>query len=220
MEGWVSKMTNNQDLTELISQWACGINVSGKMGKKVLQPSLANSLRLSGYLCDEEDQSGLLKGGMPVWRNKNNGEVEPTISRRRIDIIVYRQSRLVALIETESDLNDLRASGVTRRNGHYDVASIARSSCGTHFDSYKSLERMASAAFFWNQSVISGRYPLPAEATAALEAIKSDDSADHNPAGIPLYLITGASRFLDSKILAPRLRSLSAHLISVLEARD
>jgi hypothetical protein len=72
--------------------------------------------------------------------------------RRKIDIVVRAGQQPIALIEIESDLNDLKKSGVTNRNGHYDVFSIAKSADGAYFDSYKPLERMAAAAFYFGSS--------------------------------------------------------------------
>src|ERR1700675_3941689 len=46
-----------------------------------------------------------------------------------------------------------------RRDRHYDVWSIDRNEDGTYFDSYKSLERMAAAAFYWYLFRKTGRYP-------------------------------------------------------------
>ena len=62
--------------------------------------------------------------------------------------MIRKQGSVVCLIETESDLNDLREQGVSGRSGHYDVLSVARRDDGTWFHSYKSLERMAAAAWY------------------------------------------------------------------------
>lgn len=206
-------------LHQLISDWASGIKVVGKTGKSLLRPSLSEALRRAGFLVDEEDESRLLQANMPVWRSKETWQIEPTKSRRRIDIVVYRDSRLVALIETESDLNDLRLPpAVTRRNGHYDVASISQSDDGKYFNSYKSIERMAAAAFFLHISQVSGKYPTAEEAQTALQDIQSDKPGQHNPSGLALYLVSGSSRPQDHEILVPRLRSLGATLISISNA--
>ena len=127
--------------------------------------------------------------------------------------MVYKNRDLVALIETESDLNDLRVDGVTKRNGHYDVASIAKTKDGTHFNSYNSLERMASAAFYWSVLRGTGRYPSPLDAVRMLEGVMSDDSKDHNPGQVPLFLVSGLCRRQDPVILSRRLESLGAQLI-------
>jgi hypothetical protein len=205
----------SNEITELINNWAAKMNVAGKMGRKVLQPSLAMALRAAGFRADEEDQACVLQPGMPVWRNKEDATIEPTALRRRVDIVVYRDNRMVAMIETESDLNDLRPSGITRRNGHYDVWSIARAGNDEYFDSYKSLERMAAAAFYWDKLRRTGQYPSAADATMLLGCVHSDQPSDHNPGAIPLILVSGSCRGPDEKILVPRLRSLGASLICV-----
>jgi len=212
-------MTAGPDLSSLISRWAQTVDGKGKVGKSLLQPSLAAALRDAGFTADEEDQGRMLRPGMPVWRNKATGLVEPTPSRRRIDIVVYWQSTLAALIETESDLNDLRTVGITRRNGHYDVASIAQDSQGRPFDSYKSIERMAAAAFYWHLARTDGQYPGVDQATSRLMSLRSDDDKDHNPDQIPLYLVTGSCRAMDREILEPRLRALGARLFCVNSTR-
>jgi hypothetical protein len=203
------------EIAEVISAWATKTKVSGKSGKRQLQPSLAIALREAGFTADEEDQGQILRSGMPVWRSKDDQTIEPTSGRRRVDIVVYRDSNPTALIETESDLNDLRLSGVTRRNGHYDVWSIARTAAGTYFDSYKSLERMAAAAFYWNTFKKTGRYPSVDEAVQSLEAVRSNERSKHNPGHLALFLVSGTCRAQDNATLAPRLGSLGAQLICV-----
>ena len=150
---------------------------------------------------------------MPVWRSKESDGVTPTKRRRRVDIVVYRGEQLIAMVETESDLNDLRKEGVTRRNGHYDVASIARGDDGAYFNSYKSLERLAAAAFYWHVQHVSGNYPSPDQAVAMLDQISSDDPGIHNPGSVPLFLVSGFCRQQDPVILDRRLKSLAAVLI-------
>ncbi len=204
-------------ISELISQWAKSVTVEGKSGTRLLQPSLAGVLRAGGFVADEEDSRQVLRAGMPVWRSKESGQVEPTTNRRRIDIVVYDDSRLVALVETESDLNDLRSSGVTRRSGHYDVASIARAESGTYFDSYKSLERMAAAAYYHHVQATSGEYPSSDAGVRSLASLRSSEPAIHNPSGLALILVSGTCRAGDRGILAPRLASLGAELVCVSE---
>src|ERR1051326_2378707 len=75
-------------------------------------------------------------------RDKNNEQIEARRGRRKIDISAYWDTKPIAFIETESDLDDLRDVEVTRRNGHYDVFSIAKSASGAYFHSYKSLEHL------------------------------------------------------------------------------
>lgn len=182
--------------------------IEGKCGRKLLQPLIAEELNRAGFDADIEDKRGLLGAALPVWRDKRTEQIEVTRGRRKIDIVVYRDAKPIALIETESDLDDLRQVGVTRRNGHYDVFSIARSATGAYFHSYKSLERMAAAAFYLNAQTGS-----VAAAVNFLASVRSDDSSDHNPAGLGPYLVSGTCRALDERILTPRLRSLKAELI-------
>ena len=201
------------DISNSIVGCIANLNVSAKAGKSLLQPTVALALRKAGFTADEEDSGQLLRSGMPVWRSKDDNTVVPTKGRRRVDIVVYRNSDLVALIETESDLNDLRVNGVTKRNGHYDVASVARGNDGTYFNSYNSIERMAAAAFYWDALCRNGFYPSPQRAVEMLEAVMSDESRDHNPGQIPLFLVSGFCRRHDREILSRRLTSLGAILI-------
>jgi hypothetical protein len=209
------RMDAEADIAQVISIWAAKTKVRGKSGKRQLQPTLAIALREAGFAADEEDQGQILRPGMPVWRSKEDQTIEPTTGRRRVDIVVHRDTTPLALIETESDLNDLRSSGVTRRNGHYDVWSIARTASGAYFDSYKSLERMAAAAFYWHLFQKKGRYPSVSEATQSLEALRSNERREHNPGNLPLFLISGSCRAQDKIILGPRLQCLGAELVCV-----
>ena len=193
-----------------------GLSVIGKLGAKVIQPRLAEGLKKLGYEVDVEDAKGLLRERIPVWRSKDGTcQVVETARRRRVDIVVYKNERLVALIEVESDLNDLRAVGVTKRNGHYDVASISKNSDRQYFDSYNSIERMSTAAYCWHEWIASGAHPSPDEVKTKLEAIASDDPADHNPGRVPLFLVSGTCRAVDHRVLKRRLDSLGATLICV-----
>lgn len=212
-------MSSSDEILRSIRGSVSGLAISGKVGKSLLQPAIANGLGQSGFEVDVEDKAGLLPGGLPVWRSKDDGTVVPTKGRRRLDIVVYHDQKPVALIETESDLNDLRVAGVTRRNSHYDVASIARHADGGHFDSYNSIERMACAAFYWHMRSHLGCYPSPEQAVAMLEEIEADDPYVHNPAGLALVLVGGCCRPQDEGIIARRLRSLSATLMCARGAR-
>lgn len=187
------------------------LSIRGKCGKLLLQPTIAAELSAAGYTADVEDTKLLLCAGLPVWRSKDNGDVEATLARRLVDIVVYDHGRLVALIETESDLNDLRGLGVTKRSGHYDVWSIARSESADFFHSYKSLERMAATAFYVS---LQGK-PNRDEAVAKLSAVRSNVPRDHNPLGIHLFLVSGKCRSADHEVLASRLQSLDAELVCV-----
>jgi hypothetical protein len=150
---------------------------------------------------------------MPVWRDKLGEEIAPTMGRRKIDIVVYDGALPVALIEIESDLDDLRDSGISTRNGHYDVFSIAKSASGAYFHSYKSLERMAAAGIYFDQFQREEKYPDAKSAVRRLEVIRSDNASDHNPSRLPMFLVSGTCRPGDGEILQARLRSLDAELI-------
>ena len=211
-------MSTAKEILEVIKGSVKGKRTSGKMGKSYLQPTIAAALRTAGFNADEEDTAKLLPPRMPVWRSKDNHEVEETIVRRRVDIVVYKDGQLAAMIEAESSLGDLRVSGVSRRNGHYDVESIAKNADGGYFDSYKSLERMATAAFSWSIFCKTGAHPSPHQAQALLEAVRSDDTKLHNPANVPLFLVSGLCRKIDETILSRRIKSLSATLVCVSDA--
>ncbi len=192
------------DVVRLIQEAVSNIPIHGKVGQRFLQPRIAQVLAAAGYDVDAEDKLGFFPPAHSAWRDKTTGAVVATSVRRRIDLVVRKAESLVALIEVESDLNDLREDGVSGRSGHYDVFSVARRADGAWFDSYKSLERMASAAWY-----ATGR------SQAALEDLASDNNRDHNPLSIGLILVTGSSRASDRRILDPRLHALGACLISV-----
>ena len=135
-------------ILQLIRSGTASMPISGKVGQRLLQPKIAQVLSASGYDVDVEDTRGFFPPGLPAWRDKQTFEVVPTSGRRRIDLVVRKNEEVVALIEAESDLNDLREHGVSGRSGHYDVFSIASQADGTWFDSYKSLERLAAAAWY------------------------------------------------------------------------
>jgi hypothetical protein len=206
-------VTDDKEIGDIIRVALHGLTISGKTGQKTLQPMIAKAINNGGYCADMEDKGIFLPAQMPVWRSKDDGKIETTKARRKIDIVVRRDGNTVALVETESDLNDLKLNGITKRNGHYDVLSIARAANGKHFNSYKSLERMAAAAYYSYLNDISNGVSC-LEATARIEAVQSDKSSDHNPMAISLFLVTGLSRRQDVEILTPRLLSLNAQLIS------
>ncbi len=208
-------MSDRDTLLTLIGSAVAEIPISGKCGRDILQGAIARHLEGSGLTADTEDTRQLLRAQMPVWRSRDSGAVEPTSARRKIDIVVYSGAIVVGLIETESDLNDLRAVGTTRRNGHYDVFSVARAANGAHFDSYKSVERMASAAFYHWQQTKNGVYPSPQHGVTLLEGIRSNAASDHNPSGLTLILVSGMCRAGDASILRRRLISLGADLLCV-----
>lgn len=196
--------TEADGILQWVERGTAGAIAEGKIGQRVLQPLIAQVLTSAGYDVDVEDTRGLFPFGLPAWRDKQSNEVVVTTGRRRIDLVVRKQGNVVALIEAESDLNDLREHGVSGRSGHYDVLSVARGADGKWFNSYKSLERMAAAAWY-----TTGRRQ------EELEGIRSDLPDVHNPLGICLILVTGSSRATDRRLLAPRLNSLGAHLVSI-----
>ncbi len=60
------------------------LSIDGKTGKRLLQPMIADGLDRAGYVVDVEDTLGFLPAGLPVWRRRDTGEIEPTAGRRRI----------------------------------------------------------------------------------------------------------------------------------------
>jgi hypothetical protein len=197
-----------EEIEEIIRSGTKDLIVSGKIGQRLIQPRIAKILEDSGFEVDLEDSQSFLPAGTPAWRDKSTREVVETKTRLKIDLVVRLDGAVVAMVEVESDLNDLRETGVTKRSGHYDVFSISRNSGGHWFHSYKSLERMASAA-----SHAAGR------SISDIAEIASDLASDHNPKGFGVFLVTGSSRELDRRILAPRIASLDAKLISLVERR-
>jgi hypothetical protein len=207
-------------LKAIIKNWASNIPHSenaNKRGEK-LKHLLVKHLIECGYDADMEDSRMFLKPGMPVWRSKHDKEIKYPKPRARlkIDIVVYKSNIPIALIEVESDLDDLRIKGVTNRdNGYnYDVYSIAKKRNGKYFDSYKSLERMTAAAFYFYLSQEQG-IENNNEAIKTLEKISSDDIDDHNPSNFPLYLITDKCTSTHREILDERLKVTGAEFICI-----
>ena len=190
-----------------------GVSIVGKTGCKLIQPKLADALTDAGYTVDLEDSRKLLRNNIPVWRSKISGEVVPTLRRRKVDLVVYMDNSLAALIEVESDLNDLQLAGAKKKQGRYNVSSIAKNRSGGYFNSYNSLERMATAAYCWHLFTINQKYPDPADVVTALLSLASDDPAVHNPSAVPLFLVSGTCRAEHHRILQPRLDSLNATLV-------
>lgn len=188
-----------------------------------VQDAVAAALNvLPGLSVTKEDSKKFLHARMPVWRTKRDSLVEQTTNRRKIDIVVYELGEPAALIEVESDLNDLRLSSISNRGSgnNYDVFSIARAANGDYFHSYHSLERMAAAAFYYDfrkRHQTLTEEALAASALEGLSAICSDAIDDHNPANIPMLLIAGSYRDSDHDILRPRLKSLGAELLKLRE---
>jgi len=183
--------------------------IRDKIGRGVLQPKICEALRRAGYVVAPEDSDHFLKRGMPVWRNKKDQQIEVTKGRRAIDLVVYLNEEVVALIETESDLDNLREHGFSGKGDGYDVYSIARNEDGSFFHSYKSLERMAAAAYYHHLS----KTQQTRDPVQVLEGLMSESPTVHNPEELPLLLISGQCRSRDRRILSPRLKSLGARLI-------
>lgn len=199
----------------ILTDYLSGKNYSGKVGSKLLQPEIANELQKAGLIVDCEDSKNWLQAKIPVWRSKDTGLVVETKQRRRIDIVAYDvNQQLVALIELESDLDDLREEGVSKRSGHYDVWSIARNHRGDYFDSYNSIERMAVAAYALYMTNRDCIYPTSDHICNELVSISSKDKEVHNPLQVPMFLVAGRTRDKDCGILEPRLKSLGTTLLS------
>lgn len=211
----MNQQRSHSSLLAVVQSVASAVRCEGKLGRRLLQPSIAAALKAASFEVDQEDQRGFLASGMSPWRSKDTGLPEITTSRRRLDLVVYIQDRPIALIETESDLDDLRPPGVVnRRSGHYDVHSISSDAQGRPFESYKSLERMAAAAFYAAVAQSSGSYPSPAEGCRLLEGIRSDAPDEHNPHALLLVLVSGRVRANDPSLLEPRLKALGAYLVA------
>lgn len=202
----MTRQNFNEELGLVISKALQGLNIDGKTGKGLLQGRLVDFLGRAGFDADDEDTLQFLRGGLSVWRSKDTLNIEETRGRRRIDIVVRYKGSVVGLVETESDLNDLREHGVTRGSGHYDVVSIARAADGDWFHSYKSVERMAAGAFY-----------AAGHSTEDLVRVQSNEPGVHNPLSIPMFVVTGVCRAKDRRILQPRLDSLGARLMAVIE---
>lgn len=199
-------------LLSIVKTSVRNVPIKGKCGQNRLHELVATALRQNGFVADKEDSREFLRKALPVWRSKDDCKVEPTRRRRHIDIVVYSDDNPVGLIEIESDLDDLKEAGVTKRRGHYDVFSISRSGSGSFYNSYKSLERMAAAAFYWARRGQSDSDLTP---LAQLEEICADLPEIHNPAGLAIVLVSGRCRRQDFDILEQRLASLSADLVCV-----
>ena len=177
-----------------------------KSSERVLTSSLKDALEAAGYEVDSQDSRKLLPNGLSVWRY---GEwIEPTPGRRKIDIVVYRDGELAALIESEEDLNDVKLG---ESFGRYFVQSLAKTSAGAYFPSYKSLERMAAAVYIAKHDTHM--------ALERLQLITSDDLTEHNPLNIPTFL-TLACGFGDrgtrwrTDVLTPRIKSIGCRIVA------
>lgn len=196
-------------IKSVFDTYRSSLECRGKLGNQIHR-SLTDALNATGKLyADAEDTRHLLPPGIVAWRSLLTGQPDPTANRRAIDIVVYhrdadgRPSDLAALIEVESDLEDLWGS--TSRSGFYTVLSLAKNADARPFTSYKSLERMAVASLLVAE---------PSLTLGEIEAISGGSPDIHNPLGVPIYLVTGWCRETDHQELELRLRSLGAELIS------
>lgn len=143
-------------------------------------------------------------------RHPDTGDMLPP-KRRTIDIGVFDNGKLVAVIESEHDVADARDFGQLRGrrggDGNYAVDSLAARLDGRSFRSYLSLERMAYAAMAHAFPQLSTD-----DVTNRLAALSSNSAEHHNPAQLETYLIL---EVLDPKvaILEDRMRSLGCRLL-------
>jgi hypothetical protein len=142
--------------------------------------------------------------------DRNVSKSIPAVNCSSIVINSLNEAGLEA--DPESDLNHLRANGISKSGDGYDVFSIAKQWNGDFFDSYRSLERMASAAFFYAVVTRSQANPGTVALSEMLANVRSDNSADHNPLELPMFLVAGRARELDRRILSMRLEALGAEL--------
>ena len=168
--------------------------------------SLKDALQAAGYEVDPQESRRLLPNGLSVWRY--GVWIEPTPGRRKINMVLYRDGNLVALVESEEDLNDVKRGDSF---GRYFVQSLAKTSTGVYFPSYKSLERMAVAVYI-------AKYGAE-DALGQLQLITANDITEHNPLAIPTF-ITLACGFSNSgtrwrtDVLRPRLGSIGCKVIA------
>lgn len=177
-----------------------------KSSESTLTRSIASALADAGFDVDEKDRKCLIPPGVSVWRY--GSWIEPTARRREIDMVIYKDGSLVALLESEEDINDVRRDLVAAR---YFAQSIASKADGSHFHSYRSLERMAVAAAI----VAHG----PAGVVTRLEQLRSDSIDEHNPRRVPMFLNLACGRNDSgtpwrSEILRDRMESLGCKLIA------
>lgn len=171
-----------------------------------LDPALIAALQSAGYMAMKHPLPGPITLGRAP---ENDADLRTPLSRAIADIGIWRDSKLVGIIECEHDLNWVVPRGGKTPGSsaapRYTMSSIARGANGDPFASYSSLERMAYIAN-WKGSA--------SETFAVLDRICSDDPLAHNPSNLTLVLVTERN---DAKgeILTPRLRSLGASLLCV-----
>ncbi len=188
------------------------VRINPKQGKRLIQPWIAQQLKAAGYFVDLEDVNRLLPSGVPVWRDHWSGQIVPTRGRRRVDGVVYRNrgdALPIAIVEVESELGHACSES---KDAVYRVDSIARNNQNKPFDSYQSIERLATLAR-WLHLRQQDPSAQKDEIRAALEGVTSNDSKIQNPCGIPLFLAVGRCRNRERTVLQPRLDSLEVELL-------
>jgi hypothetical protein len=208
------KLKTAQEIEQLIRDVVRNhVIVGNKSSRDVLQSNICAALVKGGYQVDYEDKHyKILSSAKAVWRNRDR-KVHFHKRRPRIDLCVYQNDEVAALVEVEACLDGLprkKWAPARKGSGNYYVLSIAKDKNGEFFESYKSIERMAVAAM-----ALAGR---PSD-QQSLEQIRSNRIADHNPSRVPLFLVTEWRRASDKHIIEDRLASLGATLISK-EKRD
>ncbi len=177
-----------------------------KTGSRVLHPLILQRLNDNGLDATKEFRELNVHG--PAWRYWKSEEIVPAPAGwKSVDVKVTYQGAIVALVEIESDLDDLPANPgeyPRNRNGSYAVKSLARNKGGDSFESYHPLERMAVAAIAW-----AGQ----ASDAHSMAQIKGNSPAVHNPSGLPLFVAVERCRSNDLVILKPRLLSLKAEIL-------
>jgi len=177
-----------------------------KSSEAILAPAISAAIRQAGYLVDEKDSRGILPSGVPVWRYPEG--IEQTTLRRKIDIVVYDGDTVAALIESEDDIADVRFDG---KHARYFVQSLAMSMSGNSFSSYKSVERMAVAAY----GLATGFENI----LNRLSNLQSDELEKHNPKKIPMFVVLacgwGRARTRErAALLEARLKTLGTRIIT------
>lgn len=181
--------------------------VGAKTSESKLTKSLELALSSAGFTVDAKDRLGkLLPPRVSAWRY--GAWVPPTPGRREIDMVVYWGDKLVALLESEEDISDVNRDGSPDR---YFVQSLATTSRGDFFLSYKSLERMAVASYIVKHGSIG--------ISNQLEALHSDNCVDHNPLSVPMFITLACgwnkrgTRWR-AELLEPRLVALGCKIIA------
>ena len=111
-----------------------GISVSGKAGEKVLKGATERAIVAAGLGVDVEDTRQFLRAGLPVWRSRDSGEVQPTELRRRIDLFFDSYKSLERMAAAALYWHHLETSGSYRtpEEGAALLSAIASDSASVH----------------------------------------------------------------------------------------